>query len=218
MRNDVLERIHEGHQGVVKCRDCTGQTAWWPELSSHGIPETFMSDDDLQFSGAAVKAFASDYGFDHVTSSPKFPPSNREAERAIQTIKNLLKKAQDPYRALLAYRATFEQWLQPSCSWDITFAPHLSGDSVAALPDLQVLQYKGREQREQGTRHFSLRRRAIALSELLTGDSVWISDAKTEGTVISKHHSPGSYLVRYCFVDYTKNVYGCVLKPELRLN
>ena len=29
-----------------------------------------------------------------------------EAERAVQTIKNLLRKADDPYQALLVYRAT----------------------------------------------------------------------------------------------------------------
>lgn len=34
MRNDVLEKIHEGHQGVVKCRELAGQTVWWPGLSS----------------------------------------------------------------------------------------------------------------------------------------------------------------------------------------
>ena len=34
MRNDVLEKIHEGHQGVVKCRERANQTVWWPGLSS----------------------------------------------------------------------------------------------------------------------------------------------------------------------------------------
>ena len=187
LQSDMLKRIHEGHQGIVKCRDRAQQSVWWPGLSTqledvvlnctvclkerkqrpeplhsgpfperpwqklgtdlfewkgakyllivdyfsrfieiakltgessadiirhmksiiarHGIPEIVFSDNGPQFSAAEFKRFADEYGFYHKTS-PRFPQSNGEAERAVQTIKNLLQKADDPYQALLVYRAT----------------------------------------------------------------------------------------------------------------
>lgn len=33
MRNDVLAKLHEGHQGVEKCRSRARQSVWWPGLS-----------------------------------------------------------------------------------------------------------------------------------------------------------------------------------------
>lgn len=74
-------------------------------FSRHGICEFLKSDNGPQFSDSHFKAFAAEYGFVHITSSPKFPQSNGEAERAVQTVKNLT-KASDPYLALLTYRAT----------------------------------------------------------------------------------------------------------------
>lgn len=50
------------------------------------------------------------YGFEHVTSSPLFPQSNGLAEKGVQIVKRLLKKAaetgEDPYLVLLNYRAS----------------------------------------------------------------------------------------------------------------
>ena len=75
-------------------------------FARHGIPEVVMSDNGPQYSSEAYAALARQFQFEHVTSSPHYPQSNGEAERAVQTVKNLLKKDGDPYLALLAYPST----------------------------------------------------------------------------------------------------------------
>ena len=75
-------------------------------FARHGIPETVVSDNGPQYSSEAYAEFARLYQFEHVTSSPRYPQSNGEAERAVQTIKGLMKKEMNPYLALLTYRAT----------------------------------------------------------------------------------------------------------------
>ena len=50
--------------------------------------------------------FAEEWGFTHLTSSPYYPQSNGEAERAVKTVKSLITKSEDPYLALLSYRST----------------------------------------------------------------------------------------------------------------
>ena len=78
-------------------------------FAHHGIAEELRSYNGLQFSSNAFAKFSDTYGFKHTTSSPHFPQSNGEAERAVQTIKGLLQKAADPYLALLAYHSTLLQ-------------------------------------------------------------------------------------------------------------
>ena len=73
-------------------------------FARHGIPEVVMSDNGPQYAAETFRQFADKYGFIHVTSSHRYPQSNRKAARAVQTVKNLLRKNEDPYLALLAYR------------------------------------------------------------------------------------------------------------------
>ena len=72
-------------------------------FSRNGVPDIFFTDNGCQFNSQEFKEFATEYGFTYRTSSPIYPQSNGQAERTVQTVKTLLKKASDPYKALLDY-------------------------------------------------------------------------------------------------------------------
>ena len=72
----------------------------------YGIPEILVYDNGPQYSSDLFKQFAKAYGFTHITSSPLYPQTNGEAERAVKIVKKMLKMTTDPYLALIAYRST----------------------------------------------------------------------------------------------------------------
>ena len=77
-------------------------------FATHGIPMTLMSDNGRQFVSREFKAFATEWDFKHVTSSPNFPQSNGQAENAVKQAKQLMEKSKrshsDPYLGLLNLR------------------------------------------------------------------------------------------------------------------
>ena len=78
-------------------------------FAEHSIPEVLHTDNGPQFANALFKKFATDWKFDHNTSSPMNPWSNGQAEAAMKTVKGLLTHSkcsgQDPYLALLEYHS-----------------------------------------------------------------------------------------------------------------
>ena len=52
-----------------------------------GLCDKITTDNGAQFSSDEFRQFTKDYTFQHVTSSPGFPQSNGEAERAVQIAK-----------------------------------------------------------------------------------------------------------------------------------
>ena len=82
------------HSVIVQMKSIFGE---------HGIPEEVVSDN-VPFNSVEFRGFAREYGFISTTISPTYSQSNGQVERAIGTIKQLLRKADDPYIALLGYR------------------------------------------------------------------------------------------------------------------
>ena len=114
-------------------------TALKATFSRHSIPEVLRSDNGPQYTSKEFATFALLYGFQSVTSSPRYSQSNGQAERTVQTVKKIIKQSGDRYLALLSYRATPLPW----CNLELlmgrrirTPLPHVDEQLVPKWPYL----------------------------------------------------------------------------------
>ena len=63
------------------------------QFSLHGILQKAISDNGLQYSSTEFAKFASDWHFQHITSSPWNPQSNGKVESSIKICENIMTKA-----------------------------------------------------------------------------------------------------------------------------
>ena len=285
MRKDILNKIHDGHQGIAKCRARIRDSVWWPGVSKdiedlikrcqvclrettnkheplmpseyperpwqkvamdlfhlekswyllltdyysrypeiallqslkesevikhtksifarHGTPETACSDNGSQFGTLLTSAFtqfSKDWGFTHVTSSPKFPQSNGFVESAVKIIKRALKKSEDPYKALQSYRATpLSNGFSPAellMGRRIqTSVPIATSKLYPKIPNRNVLLEREECRRSQQKQTYDRRHNTRELPELNIGDKVWVVDLRRTGVIKCKHKIPRSYII-----------------------
>ena len=172
-------------------------------FARHGIPEEVFTDNGPQFASEEFKKFAVTWGFTHTTSSPRYPQSNGMAERSVQTVENLLKKAkmvgQDPYLVLLAFRSTTVDDLgspaellmgrRIQTQLPITVNPLRPKVAQEVPTKLQARQLKQKSYYD---------RTAHPLPPLAAGDTVRVRTKPQhwEPAVLHKEAAPRSYIVK----------------------
>ena len=79
-------------------------------FSRYGTPDILVTDNGPQYASEEFARFATEWQFEHVTSSPECPRSNGRAENAVKTVKRLFTKCREDgtseFQALLDWRNT----------------------------------------------------------------------------------------------------------------
>ena len=283
LQEEILQRLHQGHQGVVKCRALARSCVWWPglskkieevvgtcatcekerklppeplqptktpdypwqkiamdlfELNGHtylivvdyysrwietvhlkqttsvtviehcksifarfGIPEIVLSDNGPQFNSREFLKFSQDYAFTHLTSSPYHQQGNGEAERAVQTVKNLLRKSTDPYIALLNYRTTPLQNGYSLAELMMSrklrnCLPTMLSQHIPFKPEVEKFKVKDEHFRNQQKHYHDLRHRTKETPLLPKGQPVWVKTPTTKEAVVVKNATPRPVVVQ----------------------
>ena len=158
-------------------------------FARHGIPELVISDNGPQYTSDAYEEFSKEYQFQHETNSPYFPQSNGEAERAVKIIKEMLKKNDDPYLAILAYRTTPIQGGQYSPAELLmnrmlrTTLPTTRKQRVPQVPDQKSVKTRDEREKLRQKHNFDKHHGTRPLPAVQPGTKVWIPAKQMEGTV-----------------------------------
>ena len=173
-------------------------------FTHHGIPDVVVTDNGPQCSSSEFETFAASYNFSHITSSPYYLRGNGEGERAVRTLKNLLKEAKDLYLDLISYRVTTLPWSNLSPSQLLmgrrlrTVVPETDKILSPSWPHLTEFQEVDKWYKKKLKQQYDRRHRARELPEFSDDTEVFITDGRSPNAVPGRViHSSGmrSYIV-----------------------
>lgn len=175
--------------------------AWMEIFAQFGIPKTIIADN-MPFGSFECKKFAENWDIEIITSSPLYPKSNGMAERAVQVVKNILKKSrsiEDTYTQLLEYRNT--------CVKDMNVTPsqlvfnrlvRTKIPIAESLLEPKIIDEVNRQLQKKADRvRLFYDRSAKSRAPFKEGDEVLLNtNGKwNNAKVIKKWHTPRSYVV-----------------------
>ena len=169
-------------------------------FARHGIPSVCVSDNGPWFAASQFRLFATEYGFQHRTSSPSFAQSNGEAERAVRTAKSMLDKSADIFLAFLSHRTSpLKNGFSPA---QLLMGRQLRSTVPSSptilhpcIPDLDSMRAADERAKLRQKENFDKRHRVRLLPIRTQGEEVYITDLKTNAIII-KSLDHRDYLLR----------------------
>ena len=170
----------------------------------YGYFDEIMTDNGPCYAGDIFRDFCKSIGASHITSSPRYPQSNGQAESAVKIAKNILKKNNgDLKKGLLSYNSTpFRHGFSPS---QLFLGRHIkTGMSqhptnlTPKWPSQKVIQVREKQHQGLQKKQYDNRHRCRQLHPLRAGDHVFIREGKHNipGVILRRAHTPRSYIVR----------------------
>ena len=149
-----------------------------------GVPHTLVTDYGPQFVSEELKTYLGKWGVSSTTSAPKRPQSNGEAERAVRTVKGLLRRNVDLEAALQSYRDTpLSNGFSPA---QLLFGRSMNSVGICGQQkvDLEKLRSKEDGMMNDQTRRYNRRHRVRVRGHVDIGQPVVIRE---RGRMIRGH-------------------------------
>ena len=105
-------------------------------FASHGLPEILVCDNGTAFTSSEFGIFLRQNGIRHITSAPYHPATNGLAERAVQILKNSLRKSEPRCIDKQLARLVFHYRTTPHATTGISPAELLMGRPLRTHLDL----------------------------------------------------------------------------------
>ncbi|XP_061883310.1 uncharacterized protein K02A2.6-like isoform X1 [Entelurus aequoreus] len=167
----------------------------------HGLPDTLVTDNGPTFTSELFSEFMQQNGIHHIRTAPFHPASNGLAERAVQTVKEGLKRMTGDSLSTQLSRFLFKYRLTPQTTTGRTPAEMLMGRRPKSRldllrPDMKAkVQGKQEKQKERHDQHARER-------QLKPDDCVYVRNFSSNNNqqwlpgIILKRSGPVSYVVK----------------------
>ena len=183
-------------------------------FATHGLPEILVSDNGTAFTSTEFITFVKRNGFRHVKTAPYHPASNGLAERAVQTIKEALKKTTGDIETRLV-RFLFQYRLTPHSTTGRSPAELLLGRQPRSHLDFMVLDLTLQDRQNTEDKKTDLETRVRQSQErqktghdqharhrtFKVGDTVYVlnhrGSPKWNSAVVAKLSGPLSLVVKF---------------------
>ena len=159
-------------------------------FAAHGLPEILVTDNGSQFTSSNFEEFLTKNGIRHIRSSPYHPASNGLAERAVQILKNGLRKVTQGTLESRLSRVLFKYRITPHTTTGKSPAELLMGrplrshlDQLRPDSSLKVRQSQERQKASHDThaKHRSFQvGETVFVREFVGNKSSWSAGVVTE--------------------------------------